>query len=181
MKSAGASPEKSVNKSPSKESQSSGNKGRMKDTASHTQKKRPTIESYEFSQTTPVKKPLFGQDSDSPRGHMPMKRMHPSDDSSQKRRLSEDLNELAIDEKSTLLIKRQKLDGKPFDLKITRLEMIANSPSKRQKNSATNEKKESRSSGACAENENIGRPQASDKKSCRSNQQTRKIIGVTFE
>lgn len=95
--------------------------------------------------------------------------MQPSDDSSQKRRLSEDLNELAMDEKSTLLIKRQKLDGQPFDLKITRLEMIANSPSKRQKNSATMDKKESKSSGACPENENIGMQQASDIKSCRSN------------
>ena len=59
-----------------------------------------------------------------------MKRGQPDDVSSvHQRRLSADLEELAMPENSGLLAKRQKLDGKPFDLKITRLEMIAQNTS----------------------------------------------------
>jgi len=105
-----------------------------------------------------------------------LKRHQPSDDSSQKRRLSEDLAELQ--DRSSLLVKRQRLDGQAYDLKITRLEILANSPSKK---IVKDDKKESKSSGVVAENENIEIQQTSDKKSCRSNQQARKIIGVTFE
>ena len=76
MKSAGASPEKSPNKSPSKESQGSGIKSRLRDTASRTKGKRLGLASSEMSPAaTPVKKPLFTRESESPKGHAPMKRM----------------------------------------------------------------------------------------------------------
>lgn len=83
-----------------------------------------------------------------------------------------------LQDRSELLVKRQKLDGEAFDLKVTRLEILANSPTKKITKS---DKKESKSSGVVAENENIEIQQTSDKKSYRSNQQARKIIGVTFE
>ena len=62
---------------------------------------------------------------------LPVKRDRPSEDLLLSRRLSADLDEIVSPQKSGTLVKRQKLDGQPFDLKISRHDRLASSQSKR--------------------------------------------------